>query len=235
LWQSLRPVIWYFKNRTAAKKRLNRQYSINIQLLLREVTMSESKPQIRLIYTIVEETLTDGTLQLDTPTRKAAAAAVFTNPFAGKYQEDLGLLFQYSEQLGEMLTQKAVAALGIAPDKVQSYGKGAIVGGKGELEHCAAIMHPALGKPMRANVGGGKALIPSAKKRGYPGVAIDVPLGYKDAAFVRSHFDAMEVRVADAPRDDELVLVVVVTDSGRPAARVGGLKLDEVKGEDGLR
>ncbi len=179
--------------------------------------------------------MTDGTLQLDTPTRKAAAAAVFTNPFAGKYQEDLGLLFQYSEQLGEMLTQKAVAALGIAPDKVQSYGKGAIVGGKGELEHCAAIMHPALGKPMRANVGGGKALIPSAKKRGYPGVAIDVPLGYKDAAFVRSHFDAMEVRVADAPRDDELVLVVVVTDSGRPAARVGGLKLDEVKGEDGLR
>ncbi len=197
--------------------------------------MSESKPQVRLIYTIVEETLVDGTVRLDTPTRKAAAAAVFTNPFAGKYQEDLSLLFQYSEQLGEMLTQKAVAALGIAPEKVHSYGKGAIVGGKGELEHCAAIMHPALGKPMRANVGGGKALIPSAKKRGYPGVAIDVPLGYKDAAFVRSHFDAMEVRVPDAPRDDELVLLVVVTDSGRPAARVGGLKLDEVKGEDGLR
>jgi hypothetical protein len=197
--------------------------------------MSANKPQIRLIYTVVEETLADGTLQLETATRKAAAAAVFTNPFAGKYQEDLSLLFQYSEQLGEMLTQKAVAALGIAPDKIQSYGKGAIVGGKGALEHCAAIMHPALGKPMRANVGGGKALIPSAKKRGYPGVAIDVPLGYKDAAFVRSHFDAMEVRVPDAPRDDELVLVVVVTDSGRPAARVGGLKLDEVKGEDGLR
>ena len=197
--------------------------------------MSENKPQIRLTYTIVEETLADGTVRLDTPTRKAAAAAVFTNPFAGKYQKDLSLLYQYSEQLGEMLTQKAVAALGIAPDKIQSYGKGAIVGGKGELEHCAAIMHPALGKPMRANVGGGKALIPSAKKRGYPGVAIDVPLGYKDAAFVRSHFDAMEVRVPDAPRDDELVLVVVVTDSGRPVARVGGLKLDEVKGEDGLR
>jgi len=160
---------------------------------------------------------------------------VFTNPFAGKYQEDLSLLIQWSEELGEMLTQKAVAALGIAPDKVHSYGKGAIVGTKGELEHCAAIMHPALGKPMRANVGGGKALIPSAKKPGYPGVAIDVPLGYKDAAFVRSHFDAMEVRVPDAPRGDELVLVVVVTDSGRPAARVGGLKLEEVKGEDGLR
>ncbi len=193
------------------------------------------KPQIRKIYTVVEETHADGTVRLDTPTRKSAAAAVFTNPFAGKYQEDLSLLIQWSEELGELLTNKAVAALGLAPNKVHSYGKGAIVGTDGELEHCAAIMHPALGKPMRANVGGGKALIPSAKKLGYPGVAIDVPLGYKDAAFVRSHFDAMEVRVPDAPHGDELILVVVVTDSGRPAARVGGLKVEEVKGEDGLR
>ncbi len=197
--------------------------------------MSNDKPQVRKIYTVVEETHADGRLRLDNPTRKAAAAAVFTNPFAGKYQEDLSLLIQWSEELGGVLTKKAVAALGIVPDKVHSYGKGAIVGTDGELEHCAAIMHPALGKPMRANVGGGKALIPSAKKLGYPGVAIDVPLGYKDAAFVRSHFDAMEVRLPDAPRADELVLVVVVTDSGRPAARVGGLKLEEVKGEDGLR
>ena len=197
--------------------------------------MSSDKPQVRKILTVVEETHADGSVRLDTPIRKSAAAAVFANPFAGKYQEDLSLLIQWSEELGELLTKKAVAALGLAPDKVHSYGKGAIVGTNGELEHCAAIMHPALGKPMRANVGGGKALIPSAKKLGYPGVAIDVPLGYKDAAFVRSHFDAMEVRVPDAPRDDELILVVVVTDSGRPAARVGGLKVEEVKGEDGLR
>jgi len=197
--------------------------------------MSDDKPQVRKIYTFVEETHADGSVRLETPTRKAAAAAVFANPFAGKYQEDLSLLIQWSEELGELLTQKAVAALGIEPDTVHSYGKGAIVGTNGELEHCAAIMHPALGKPMRANVGGGKALIPSAKKAGYPGVAIDVPLGHKDAAFVRSHFDAMEVRVPDAPRGDELVLIVVVTDSGRPAARVGGLKVEEVKGEDGLR
>ncbi|MEE4600641.1 MAG: amino acid synthesis family protein [Desulfobacteraceae bacterium] len=196
--------------------------------------MSE-KPQVRRIFTVVEETHADGTVRLSTPTRKAAAAAVFTNPFAGKYQEDLSLLIQWSEELGELLTKKAVAALGLAPDKIHSYGKGAIVGTDGELEHCAAIMHPALGKPMRANVGGGKALIPSAKKLGYPGVAIDVPLGYKDAAFVRSHFDAMEVRVPDAPRGNELILIVVVTDAGRPAARVGGLKVEEVKGEDGLR
>ena len=197
--------------------------------------MDNDRPQVRKIYTVVEETHADGRLRLDNPTRKAAAAAVFTNPFAGKYQEDLNLLIQWSEELGGVLTKKAVAALGIAPDKIHSYGKGAIVGTDGELEHCAAIMHPALGKPMRANVGGGKALIPSSKKLGYPGVAIDVPLGYKDAAFVRSHFDAMEVRLPDAPRADELVLIVVVTDSGRPAARVGGLKLEEVKGEDGLR
>lgn len=197
--------------------------------------MSDEKPHIRKIYTVVEETHADGALNLEAPTRKAAAAAVFRNPFAGKYEEDLSLLIRWSEDLGAMLTQKAVAALGIEPGKVHSYGKGAIVGGKGELEHCAAIMHPALGKPMRANVGGGKALIPSAKKAGFPGVAIDVPLGYKDAAFVRSHFDAMEVRVPDAPRGNELVLIVAVTDSGRPAARVGGLQVDEVKGEDGLR
>ena len=197
--------------------------------------MSDDKPRVRKIYTVIEETHADGTLNLNTPTRKAAAAAVFTNPFAGKYEEDLSLLIQWSEALGELLTQKAVAALGIEPEKVESYGKGAIVGGKGELEHCAAIMHPALGKPMRANVGGGKALIPSAKKSGFPGATIDVPLGYKDAAFVRSHFDAMEVRVPDAPRGNELVLIVAVTDSGRPAARVGGLQMDDVRGEDGLR
>jgi hypothetical protein len=197
--------------------------------------MSDIKPQVRKIFTVVEETFADGTVRLDNPTRKSAAAAVFTNPFAGKFSEDLSLLYQWSEKIGERLTKKAVAALGIDPEKVQSYGKGAIAGTKGELEHCAAIMHPALGKPMRANVGGGKALIPSAKKLGFPGVAIDVPLGYKDAAFVRSHFDAMEVRIPDAPRGDELVLIVVVTDSGRPFARVGGLKIEEVKGEDGLR
>ena len=193
------------------------------------------KPEIRTVYTIFEETRIDGTVQLDTPTRKAACAAVFKNPYAGSYQEDLSLLYQWSEEIGEMLTQKAVAALGITPEKVESYGKAAIAGLDGEREHCAALMHPALGKPIRANVGGGKALLPSAKKLGGPGCAIDLPLGHKNAAYVRSHFDAMEVRIPDAPKANELVLIVGVTDSGRPVPRVGGLTTAEVKGEDGLR
>ncbi|WP_022666664.1 amino acid synthesis family protein [Desulfospira joergensenii] len=193
------------------------------------------KPEIRTIYTLVEETCMDGVKSLENPTRKAACAVVFKNPYAGVYQEDLSLLYTWSEELGEMLTQKAVAALGIEPEKVESYGKAAIAGLAGEREHCAALMHPALGKPIRANVGGGKALLPSAKKMGGPGTAIDLPLGHKNAAYVRSHFDAMEVRIPDAPGPDELVLMVGVTDSGRPFPRVGGLTTDEVKGEDGLK
>lgn len=197
--------------------------------------MSELKPEIRKIYTFVEETHKDGERTLEVPTKKAAVAAVFKNPYAGVYQEDLSLLYDWSAELGEFLTKKAVAALGVEPEKVESYGKASIVGEKGEIEHCAALLHPALGKPMRDNVGGGKAIIPSAKKLGYPGVAIDVPLHYKNAAYVRSHFDAMEVRIPDAPRADEVVLIVAVTDSGRPFPRVGGLTIEESKGEDGLR
>jgi hypothetical protein len=128
-----------------------------------------------------------------------------------------------------------VEALKITPESSESYGKAAIVGTDGELEHAAAILHPKLGTPMRKAVGGGKAIIPSSKKIGGPGTEIDVPLHYKDAAFVRSHFDAMAVRVPDAPRPDEIVVVIVVTDSGRPHARIGGLKKDEAKKEDGLR
>ncbi len=128
-----------------------------------------------------------------------------------------------------------MAALGIAPGAVQSYGKAAIVGEDGELEHAAAILHPKLGAPLRQAVGGGAALVPSAKKRGGMGAAIDVPLGHKDAAYVRSHFDAMEIRVPDAPRRDEIVVAVVVTDGGRPLPRIGGLRADEIEGRDGLR
>lgn len=197
--------------------------------------MANPQLQIRSYYLVLEECHMDGVKALQKPTRKAAAAVVFKNPFSGVYQEDLSLLIEWSEQLGDTLTKKAVAALGIRPEQVESYGKAAIAGLHGEREHCAALMHPSLGKPIRANVGGGKALLPSAKKIGGPGTAIDVPLGHKDAAFVRSHFDAMEVRIPDAPAADELVLIVAVTDSGRPLPRVGGLAVSEIRGEDGLR
>jgi hypothetical protein len=151
------------------------------------------------------------------------------------YVENLDPLIEAGEELGGILGKRAVEALGIAPDRAESYGKAAVVGASGELEHAAAILHPKLGTPLRKAVGTGKAIIPSAKKMGVPGTEIDVPLHYKDAAFVRTHFDAMAVRVHDAPRADEIVVVVVVTDSGRPHPRIGGLKKEEAKKEDGLR
>lgn len=191
--------------------------------------------QIRKLITLVEETWQEAGKELAKPTRKAAAVAVIKNPFAGRYVEDLTELMDIGEKLGELLGNKAVAALGVEKNQIESYGKAAIVGEAGELEHAGAILHPKLGKPLREAVGGGKAIIPSAKKMGGIGTPIDVPLHYKDAAFVRTHYDALEVRVPDAPRADEILVAIVVTDSGRPLARIGGLKKEEIKGEDGLR
>ena len=161
--------------------------------------------------------------------------AVIKNPYAGRYCESLDELIDIGEQLGGLLGERCVQALGITPSQAESYGKAAIVGEAGELEHAAAILHPKLGAPLRNAVEKGAALVPSAKKMGTLGTLIDVPLGHKDAAFVRSHFDAIEARVSDAPRADEIVVVVAVTDSGRPLARIGGLQKHEIKGEDGLR
>jgi hypothetical protein len=191
--------------------------------------------EIRKFVTIVEETAIEGGKKVDPPTRKAAAVAVIKNPFAGRYVEKLDPLIDVGEALGGILGKKAVEALGIPPDRAESYGKAAIVGTDGELEHAAAILHPKLGTPLRKAVGTGKAIIPSAKKMGGPGTEIDVPLHYKDAAFVRTHFDAMAVRIPDAPRSSEILVAVVVTDSGRPHPRIGGLKKEEAKKEDGLR
>ena len=169
------------------------------------------------------------------PTRRALAMAVIANPYAGRYSENLDELIAIGEELGELLGHKCVQALGIEPGQAQSYGKAAIVGEAGELEHAAAILHPKLGAPLRVAVEKGAALVPSAKKRGGMGTTIDVPLGHKDAAFVRSHFDAMEARVGDAPRAQEIVVAVVVTDSGRPLPRIGGLQVQDIQGQDGLR
>jgi hypothetical protein len=190
---------------------------------------------IRKIVTIVEETLIEGGKAVSPATRRAAAIAVIENPLAGTYVEDLESLIAIGEELGGILSERAVAALGVPGNAVESYGKAACVGAEGELEHAAAILHPKLGAPFRKTLGKGASLIPSSKKRAGPGAPFDIPLGHKDAAFVRSHFDGMEVRVTDAPRANEIVVAVAVTDSGRPHPRVGGLQKSEIKGEDGLR
>src|ERR1700712_449878 len=186
---------------------------------------------IRKIVTVVEETYLEMGQTVAPPARRAAATAVIENPFAGRYVEDLSPLIAIGEELGELLSKKAVAALGIDGTAAHSYGKAAAVGENGELEHAAAILHPKMGAPVRK----GAALIPSSKKRSGPGTTLDIPLGHKDAAFVRSHFDGMEVQINDAPRANEIMVAVAVTDSGRPLPRVGGLTVAEVKGEDGLR
>ncbi|MFH0959611.1 MAG: amino acid synthesis family protein [Pseudomonadota bacterium] len=191
--------------------------------------------EIRKILTIVEETKMEMGKKVEPAARRAAVIAVIVNPFAGYYQDNLSELTEIGGKLGDLLGKKALEALNISPERAESYGKGAIVGSKGELEHAAAILHPKLGTPFRKALGGGKAIIPSSKKMGGPGTELDVPIHYKDAAFVRSHFDAMPIRVQDAPRGDEIVVALVVTDSGRPLARVGGLKKEEAKKEDGLR
>jgi len=191
--------------------------------------------KIRKIVTVVEETRSEMGRIIDPPTRRAASIAVIENPCAGRYVEDLQELIDAGEELGALLAERTVSALGIEGTRAESYGKAAAVGENGELEHAAAVLHPKLGSPVRRVLGKGAALIPSSKKRGGPGVVLDIPLGHKDAAYVRSHFDGMEVRISDAPRANEIMIAIALTDSGRPLARVGGLTKEQIKGDDGLR
>ena len=190
---------------------------------------------IRKIAVWVEETHREIGQTISPPTRKAVAVAVIQNPFAGSYSQDLSPLMDIGAELGGLLGDKCVAALGITPAQAESYGKAAMVGEGGELEHAAAILHPKLGAPLRKAVEKGAALVPSSKKMGGPGQVLDVPLGHKDAAYVRSHFDGIEVRLNDAPRAGEILVAVAVTDSGRPLPRVGGLSHEDAEGKDGLR
>jgi hypothetical protein len=193
------------------------------------------KAKIRKIGVWVEETHLEGGKPIAPPTRKAVAAAVIENPYAGQYVEDLSPLMEVGAELGGLLGARAVAALGITPAQAESYGKAAMVGENGELEHAAALLHPKMGAPLRAAVEKGAALVPSSKKRGGLGQDLDIPLGHKDAAYVRSHFDGVEIRFNDAPRPNEILVAIAVTDSGRPLPRVGGLTHGEARGEDGLR
>ena len=197
--------------------------------------MTEVEMDVRKYVDLVEEIHMENDRPVVPPVRKAAAVAVIKNPFAGGYEENLDRLVEMGDALGEILSKRALTVLNMAPEQVESFGKGAMVGMKGELEHAAALLHPKLGHAVRRVVGGGKTMMPSAKKMGGPGTELDVPLHCKDAALVRSHFDAMTVRASDGPREDEILVMVVLTDAGRPLSRVGGLKKEDISMYDGIR
>ena len=190
---------------------------------------------IRKLVVQVDETRKEMGRTIEPPTRRAVAIAVIENPYAGRYSESLDELIAIGEELGALLGQKAVAALGIAPGQAQSYGKAAIVGERGELEHAAAILHPKLGAPLRVAVEKGAALVPSTKKVGPPGAALDVPLTNINASYVRGQFDAIEVRVPGAPAADEIVFILAMSTGYRIHDRVGGLRAENISKWDGLR
>lgn len=192
------------------------------------------EPKIRKFLTTVEEIFHEGGPVAVVPVRRAAIVAVIANPFAGRYHEEIAGFMKDLEPLGLEMANRLIAALGGDASLVQGYGKGAIVGQGGELEH-GALWHVPGGYAMRAALGEAKAIVPSTKKVGGPGTRLDVPVTHINASYVRSHFDAMEVGVPDAPRADEIALALVMTTGARVHARVGGLKADEIKGEDGLR
>lgn len=183
---------------------------------------------------IVEEILHEGGPPPAQPLLRGAALAVIRNPFAGRYVEDIAGFMDDLNPLGVEMARSLLKALGDDPSRIQGYGKGAIVGSAGELEH-GALWHVPGGYAMRAILGEAKAIVPSAKKVGGPGTRLDVPVTHTNASYVRSHFDAMEVGINDAPRAEELLLALVMTTGSRIHARVGGLKASEIKGLDGLR
>ncbi len=191
--------------------------------------------KIRKIVSGLEEVHHDGGPALAPPLRKGYAAAVVENPFAGRYVEDVAPFMEALKPMGFELSRRVIDLVGEGdPTRIQSYGKGAIVGTNGEIEH-AALWHVPGGIVMRELLGEALAIVPSSKKVGGMGTRIDIPLGHKDAAYVRSHFDAIEVGVPDGPKPDEIVFILAMTDGGRPHARMGGLDVTEISARDGLR
>lgn len=189
---------------------------------------------MRKLIVTIDEVFHEGGPPADRPLRRGAIMAVIENPFAGRYVEDLQPFMEPLRPLGLAMAERLIGALGGDPAAIEGYGKGAIVGSGGELEH-AALWHNPGGYAMRELLGGAKAIVPSAKKVGGPGTRLDVPITHLNASYVRSHFDAIEVGVCDAPRAGELAVVLAMTTGPRIHARMGGLKASEIKGEDGLR
>jgi len=189
---------------------------------------------IRKIITAVEETFHEGGPRADIPHRKAAITAVIANPFAGRYEADIEGFMEDLRPLGLRMARQLLTLLGGDPARIEGYGKGAIVGAAGELEH-GALWHVPGGYAMREVLGDTRAIVPSTKKVGGVGARLDVPVTHINASYVRSHFDAMEVGCNDAPKASELALVLVMTTGARVHARVGGLAAGDITGEDGLR
>lgn len=189
---------------------------------------------VRKTLVSVEEIFHEGGPVAARPLKRGIHLAVIRNPYAGRYVEDIAGFMEDLKPLGLTMARELIAALGGEPGSIEGYGKGAIVGADGEVEH-GALWHVPGGYAMREALGGAKAIVPSAKKVGGPGTRLDVPVTHINASYVRSHFDAVEVGIADAPRADELVLALVMTTGPRIHERVGGLKASEIKGEDGLR
>lgn len=192
------------------------------------------EPKVRKILTSVEEIFHEGGPVAGKPLKRAAVVAAIENPFAGRYVEDIAGFMKDLEPLGLDMANRLVAALGGDKDAVEGYGKGAIVGTAGELEH-GALWHAPGGYSMRAVLGDAKAIVPSTKKVGGPGTRLDVPVTHINASYVRSHFDSIEIGIPDAPRANEMLLVLVMTTGARIHNRAGGLKAEDIKGEDGLR
>ena len=189
---------------------------------------------VRKFIVQVEEIFHEGGPVRTQPVKRGTVMAVVANPYAGKYVEDIQPFMEDLRPLGLEMASKLLAALGGDAATIEGYGKGAIVGGGGELEH-GALWHNPGGYAMRELLGDAKAIVPSSKKVGGPGVRIDIPVTHVNASYVRSHFDAIEVGINDAPRNNELVLILAMTTGSRVHARVGGLDAKDIKGEDGLR
>lgn len=196
--------------------------------------MDPSSIELRRIHLTVEEIRHEGGPPAAAPLLRGAVCAVIANPFAGRYEPDILPMMKALEPLGLDMARRLLAALGGDPRRIEGYGKGAIVGAAGELEH-GALWHVPGGYAMREILGGAKAIVPSTKKVGGPGARLDVPVTHVNASYVRSHFDAVEVGVPGHPRADELVYALVMTTGARVHARVGGLKASEIEGKDGLR
>ena len=198
---------------------------------------------IRRIVTQVEDIFHEGGPPAAVPLRRGAIAAVLTNPYAGRYEPDILPMMDALNPVGLDLARRLLAALGVPAERIQGYGKGAIIGAAGELEH-GALWHVPGGYAMRellgwkgaaAARGNALAIVPSTKKVAGPGATLDVPLTHINAAYVRSHFDAMEVRVPGAPRPDEMVVILAMSTGARVHARVGGLAAEAIAQWDGLR